>query len=357
MNIKDELFNGGNIFDLKLRVTYYARVSTDNDSQNSSIVNQKDYFYNYINSIDNWVYVSGYIDEGISGKEVSKRDNFLRMIKDGVDGKFDYILTKSVSRFARNTIDSIKYTDLLKSKGIGVYFINDNINTLSNDSEFRLRKLSESVKFGLRESINRGVVLGNNNILGYDKCNGKLYINKEEAIIVKDIFNLFVTDKYSYRKVALIINNKYNKRFDSTSIKRILTNYKYKGYYCGRKSMVINYKNSKRISISPDNWIIYKDNINVPSIVSEDIWDRVNNIINNRYNNRGKYNVMCGIHNKRCMFIKKKYRNNIYKYYYCKGCSSIKLELIDKMCLDYKVKYIYIYNYNDYMKVILIINI
>ncbi|MBQ6494446.1 MAG: recombinase family protein [Bacilli bacterium] len=355
-----------NIFDLKLRVTYYARVSTDNDSQYSSIVNQKYFFSNYINNVSNWIYLPGYIDEGISGKSVKDRSNFLRMIDDGINNKFDLILTKSVSRFARNTIDSIKYTDILKSKGVGVYFINDNIYTLNSDSEFRLtlmasiaqdeiRKLSESVKFGLSESINRGVVLGNNNILGYRKDKGKLVIDLDEAVIVRDIFSLFITNKYNYKELSLIINNKYDKRFNSSSIKRILTNYKYKGYYCGRKSRVINYKSGKRINLDNSKWIIYKDR-NIPFIIDEGVWDMANNIISSKKRYKRKYNVICGIHNKSYRYEVKKYKNNIYSYYYCNGCNSIKEDLLDSMCNGYNVEEIYIYSYSCFFKVIINVN-
>ena len=363
MNINTNFFNS-NIYDLNIKVTYYARVSTDNCTQSSSIVNQRDFFYNYINNVKNWKYIDGYIDEGISGKDVKNRVNFLKMIKDGIDGKFDLILTKSVSRFARNTIDSIKYTDLLKNNGVGVIFINDNINTFNNDSEFRLtlmasmaqeevRKLSESVKFGLRESINRGIVLGNNNILGYIKNKGKLLIKEDEAIIVRDIYKLFITDKFNYSDLARIINNKYNKLFNSTSIKRILTNYKYKGYYCGRKSIVIDYKHNKRINVNKDDWIIYKDNKNVPSIVSEYIWDKANDIIDRRNNNNNKYRVLCGIHNKTCKYVTRRYKNKYYKYYICNKCCSINECLLGKIYRRYKYKKIYIYKVNDYLKLVL----
>ena len=372
MNIKNRLFNSDNIYNLNLRVTYYARVSTDNDTQSSSIINQRDFFNKYINNINNWKLVEGYIDEGISGKDVKNRVNFLKMIKDGIDNKFDLILTKSVSRFARNTIDSIKYTDLLKSKGIGVIFINDNINTLSSDSEFRLtlmasiaqdeiRKLSDSVKFGLKQSINRGIVLGNSNILGYVKDKGKLRIIEEEAIIVRNIFNLFVTNNYSYSEVARIINSKYNKKYDSTSIKRILTNYKYKGYYCGKKSLVIDYKYNKRINIDKDNWVLYKDNENVPVIVEENIWDKANDIIRKRSINKGnnKYNnkIICVNHNIPYKYVSKRYKNKFYYYYVCNKCYSIKKEILDKICNFYCVKYIFIYKYDDYVKIFLNVNV
>ena len=198
MDIKSYLKQGKNIYELPLRVCFYARVSTLNELQKSSITNQIDYFKNYINNIPNWYLTNGYIDEGISGKEVRHREEFLKMIDDAKRKKFDLILTKSVSRFARNTIDSIKYTEELLEYGIGIYFINDNINTFYSDSEFRLtlmasiaqdelRKLSESIKFGLNQSIKRGIVLGNNNILGYKKNKGKLIIDKKESPIIKDV--------------------------------------------------------------------------------------------------------------------------------------------------------------------------
>lgn len=329
MDIKEALSKGENIYNLNIKVTYYARVSTDNETQTTSITNQVDYFINLIKNNPNWTLVNGYIDEGISGKSTIKRENFLKMINDGLNKKFDLILTKSVSRFARNTIDSIKYTNDLLYKGVGVYFINDNINTFFSDSEFRLtlmasiaqdelRKLSESVKFGLNQSIKHGIVLGNNNILGYTKNKGKLAINKKEAQIVKEIFNLFITNNYTYISIARLINKKYNKTFDSTSIKRILTNYKYKGFYCGKKTQTIDYKSNKRKNIPKDKWIIYKDTTKIKPIVSEEIWNKANLIIENRSNkNIYKDRIICSIHNKPYINKKKKYKNKSYSYWVC----------------------------------------
>ena len=164
MDLREELLQGKSLYELPLKVVYYARVSTENDTQTTSILNQTTYFQNYIKNIPKWQLYKGYIDEGISGKAIKNRGKFQQMIIDGLNCQYNLILTKSVSRFARNTIDSIKYTDILKEKGIGVIFLNDNINTLNSDSEFRLtlmasiaqdeiRKLSESVKFGLKQSI------------------------------------------------------------------------------------------------------------------------------------------------------------------------------------------------------------
>lgn len=366
MDIKEYLSKGKSIYDLNLKVTYYARVSTDNETQLTSINNQITYFINLIENIPNWTLIGGYIDEGISGKNVEKRENFLKMINDGLNKKFDLILTKSVSRFARNTIDSIKYTNELLYKGVGVYFINDNINTFFSDSEFRLtlmasiaqdelRKLSESVKFGLSQSINKGVVLGNNNILGYIKNKGKLKIVKKESIIIKEIFNLFITDKYTYISIARIINKKYNKKFDSTSIKRILINPKYKGYYCGNKTTTIDYKNNKRKNIPKENWVVYKDHNKIKPIIDENIWNKANEIITKRNKkNIYKGRIICNIHNTPYINKKKKYKNKIYSYWICKHHKECHNKIINEKNLPTILKknknYILIVNQLDTKK-------
>ena len=357
MDIRYELRNGKSIYELPLKVCYYARVSTEHYEQASSIVNQVDYFVNFIKGISNWELVGGYVDEGISGKEVKKRENFIRMISDSDKNIFDLVLTKSVSRFARNTIDSIYYTNYLLDRGIGVIFINDNINTFCSDSEFRLtlmasiaqdelRKLSESVKFGLKQSINRGVVLGSSNILGYRKDKGKLVRVEEEATIVREIFNLFKGGIYNYSKIARIVNAKCNTSFNSSSIKRILTNYKYKGFYCGRKSEVINYKSNKRKVINDDKWIVYRDYDNIPPIISEDDWDFVNGVIDKRKNTyRDFYNskVFCKDHGKVCFKVKK-YKSNYYGYYICNKCFRISSKLLDRIINNSDIEKIIVSN-------------
>jgi len=358
MDIKEELNRGRSIYDLPLRVVYYARVSTLSELQNSSIVNQVDYFYNFILNIKNWCFSGGYIDEGLSGKKVSKRENFIKMINDGRCKKYDLILTKSVSRFARNTVDSIKYTDLLLKCGIGVMFVNDNINTFYSDSEFRLtlmasiaqdelRKLSDSVRFGLKQSINRGVVLGNSNILGYQKCNGKLVIVLEEAKIVRDVFYWFVTGVYTYQEVGDMIYFKYGKKLDGTSIRRILMNCKYKGFYCGGKSCILNYKSGKRMKIQNENWVMYRDYDAVPPIVSEELWDLVQMIIESRKRKKvglgEKYGVICGIHQKKMFLKKKKYGERVYGYYVCNHCISFSSDILNRIYFVRPFEMVYIY--------------
>lgn len=364
LSIRDKLREGSSIYELPLRVCYYARVSTDHDEQLSSIVNQVDYFVKYINGISDWILVGGYVDEGLSGKDVFKRENFLRMISDGKNKKFDLVLTKSVSRFTRNTIDSIYYTNLLLDMGIGVIFINDNINTFYSDSEFRLtlmasiaqdelRKLSESVKFGLKQSINRGIVLGNDNILGYRKVKGSLVIVEEEAVIVRNIFSLYLKGVCNYSEIARIVNVRYDKKFNSSSIKRILINYKYKGYYCGRKSEVIDYKKGKRRIIDENDWVVYKDKKRVPSIVEESVWNRVNTLIRERKNTYKDFysgKVFCKVHG--LMLVKrKKYKNSCYCYYFCKDCCRVSNKLLDRICKGERVDKIVISDRNDDIKV------
>lgn len=131
-----------NFMNLPLRVTFYARVSTDFNVQLNSLDNQITYYTDFIRKNPNWEYVDGYVDEGISGVSTAKRERFNEMIEDAKAGMFDLIVTKEVSRFARNTLDSIRFTRELLSSGVAVYFQNDNINTLDEDSELRLTIMS-----------------------------------------------------------------------------------------------------------------------------------------------------------------------------------------------------------------------
>ena len=125
------------IYDIPLRVTYYARVSSDSDEQLNSLDNQISYYENFIKKNKAWTFVPGYIDEGLSGISTKKRKHFNEMIADAKDGMFDLIITKEISRFARNTLDSLQHTRELLACGVGVFFQNDNINTLDEDAELQ----------------------------------------------------------------------------------------------------------------------------------------------------------------------------------------------------------------------------
>lgn len=335
-DIRNALSSGKTIYDLPLRVTYYARVSTDKDEQLHSLSAQIRYYNEFIRRNPPWIFVEGYIDEGISGTTVVKRENFLRMIQDAQAGRFDFIVTKEISRFSRNTLDSIQYTQELLRCGVGVLFESDNINTLMPDAELRLtimssiaqdevRKISERVKFGFKRAIENGVVLGNDRIWGYEKKDGKLVIAEEEAKIVRLIFNLYANERMGIRAIAGRLSsygyqNTKGNAFSFSTIRGILCNPKYKGYYCGRKSSKIDYKLKTVKHFPQEEWVMYKDEGNVPPIVSEELWDKANQILRKRsakqsagnkggYQNRYPYSgkIFCGVH-------KLPYYRSLYRY-------------------------------------------
>lgn len=294
------LKKGVRIQDLPLVVAYYARVSTDEEDQIHSLQSQVKWYDDMINNNENWTMYKGYFDEGITGTSVKKREQFLDMINDAQQHKFDLIVTKEISRFARNTIDSLEYTRKLLHMGIGVWFESDGVLTFEADSEFRLtimssvaqeesRKTHERVKRGNRMSIKNGVVLGNNRIYGYTKYQGKLTINEEEAVIVKEIFDLYANKFYGLRKIARILYDKGYRNFDGkriaeTTIKRIIQNPKYKGYYCGGKTTKYRHLDTTVKKIPKEEWVMYKDETGetVPAIVSEELWEKANAIMNKK---------------------------------------------------------------------------
>lgn len=293
LKMRSMLSQGKSIYDLPLRVAYYARVSTEREEQLNSLGSQVMYFEDMIKKEPNWEFVKGYVDEGISGASVNKRESFLQMIEDAKTGMFDLLVTKEVSRFARNTLDSIKYTQELLSNNVGVYFISDNINTYDPDSELRLtimssiaqeeiRKLSDRVKFGYKRSVEKGVVAGSNNILGYKKNKGKLVIDEKEAEIIKKIFELYVYDDIGTPKLSYELYNKYGftnskgKPIHPANIRDIIRNPKYKGYYCAHKGETIDFRTKKRKQNKKSEWVVYQDYENVPPIVSEELWNEAN---------------------------------------------------------------------------------
>ena len=358
--VRNNIMKGIPLQELKLKVCFYARVSTDKDEQLHSLSAQVSFFNDYISKVPNWHFIGSYIDEGISGTQVKKREEFLRMIEDAKKHKFDLILTKEISRFSRSTLDSIKYTQELLQNGVGVYFLNDNINTILPDSELRLtmmssiaqdevRRLSERVSFGMRRSIDSGVVLGCSNIYGYVKDKGKLVIDEKQAKMIKIIYDRYANTTDGLSKVSRYLyslgyKSKTGKRLDTTILTRIIENPKYKGYYCGHKTKVLDYRTKKKKKLSESDWIIYKDTENVPPIVSEELWERANKklkqrqesfasrtvnkaVFQNRYTYSGK--IYCGHHNltyHRSSAGKRKnnpvWECQVYRKESLKGCSN-----------------------------------
>ena len=288
------------IYDIPLRVTYYARVSSDTDEQLNSLDNQIAYYENFIKKNKAWTFVPGYIDEGLSGISTKKRKHFNEMISDAKDDMFDLIITKEISRFARNTLDSLQYTRELLSWGVGVFFQNDNINTLDEDAELRLtimssiaqdelRKLSSRVKFGHQQAIKSGVVLGNSRIFGYQKDGKRLIIDESQAPMVRDLFRLYATGEYSMKQLEKLFyeqgyRNYNGNKIAHTTMSGIISNPKYKGYYVGNKVRIVDMFTKKQKFLPPEEWVMFKDETGevVPALVSEELWDKANEVLHRR---------------------------------------------------------------------------
>lgn len=311
--IRAEMRNGRSFYDMPLRVTFYARVSTDQDEQINSLENQVQYYTELIQSKPNWKFVPGYVDEGISGGSTKKRDNFNRMIRDAKAGVFDFIITKEISRFSRSTLDSIRYTQELLDYNVGVFFQNDNINTLDTDSEFRLvimagvaqdeiRKLSERLKFGFRQAIKNGHVLGNDKLYGYDKKDCVLTVNEEEAEIIRIIFDLYGNQRLGTRTISkrlmeLGYTSREGNTFNTLTIRHILENPKYKGWYCGNKSQSVDYRTKRNVLLDESEWVTYPDP-SIPAIVSEELWNRANALYKRRREEMKSHSSGLSFHNR-----------------------------------------------------------
>lgn len=299
LNIR-ALLRTKSIYDIPLRVTYYARVSSESDEQLNSLDNQIAYYEDLIRRNRVWTYVPGYVDEGLSGISTKKRKHFNEMIADAKEGAFDLIITKEISRFARNTLDSLQYTRELLGWGVGVFFQNDNINTLDEDAELRLtimssiaqdelRKLSSRVKFGHQQAIKSNVVLGNSRIFGYKKDEKRLVIDESQAPMVRDLFRLYATGEYSMKQLETLFyeqgyRNYNGNKIAHTTMSGIISNPKYKGYYVGNKVRIVDMFTKKQKFLPPEEWVMFKDETGeiVPAIVSEELWDKANEVLTRR---------------------------------------------------------------------------
>lgn len=327
--------------DIQLRVTYYARVSTLKDEQTTSIESQIAHFQQMIQNNPNWELVPGYVDR-VRGETADNRMSFKQMIADGYNGKFDLVLTKEVSRFARNTIDSLTYTRELLKHGVGVFFLTDNICTVDQDSELRLtimasiaqdevRKLSERIKFGHRKAIEKGHVLGNSRIFGYNLVNNKLVIDESEAEMVRLVFETYATGAYGLKYIETLLwekgyRNRNGKKIHHNTLSGIISNPKYKGYFCGGRVKVIDYRTKEQKFLPPEEWVLFKDETGntVPAIVSEELWETANAVLKERSDKvksadrsakktsplSGK--IICGVHNE--PFWRSSYSHAIHQY-------------------------------------------
>ena len=280
----------------KRKVAAYCRVSTDNEDQANSFESQQRYFRQYIERNPDWELYEIFADEGISGTNTKKRKEFNRMIACAKNGDFDLIITKEISRFARNTLDSIYYTRDLKKHGVGVIFMNDNINTLDGDAELRLaimssiaqeesRKTSERVKWGQKRQMEQGVVFGRS-MLGYDVKGGKMYINEEGAKIVRLIFHKFVKEGKGTHVIARELREEgiapmRVKEWQNTVILRVIRNEKYCGDLVQKKTYTPDFlSHEKKYNRGQEEFVIIKDHHE--PIVSRELFDEANRILDEK---------------------------------------------------------------------------
>jgi DNA invertase Pin-like site-specific DNA recombinase len=248
-----------------LRVAAYARVSTDHEDQETSLAAQADYYKKKITEHPGWEFVEIYVDDGISGLSTNRRDGFNRMMEDCLAGHIDLVLTKSISRFARNTVDTVTAIRKLKEKGVGVYFEKENIFTTDSKGEFLLtlmsslaqeesRSISENVTWGQRKRMADGKVsIAYSNFLGYDKGEEKytMVINEEQAVTVRRIFHLFLQGYTPHTIASLLTADRVPTpcgcdTWNQQTIRRMLSNEKYKGDALLQKEFTVDFLRKKK---------------------------------------------------------------------------------------------------------------
>lgn len=273
-------------------VVLYGRVSTDHEQQISALRNQMDWYENLAKHNPNWRVVAQYIDEGITGTQIKKRPSFMQMMEHAREHRFDLIVTRELSRFARNTVDALNSIRELKLYGVEVYFVNDGIWTMDGDGEVRLtimasiaqdesRKISERVKAGQKISQAKGVLYGNGNIIGYDRVGDTYVINEEQAATVRRIYELYAEGK-GKTVVANILMPEERKDggegcvWTSSKVSKVLRKPTYKGYITYNKSHVADFLNHNRVNHDEQDYILVKENFE--PIVSEELWATCNEI-------------------------------------------------------------------------------
>ena len=282
------------------RVAAYVRVSTDGEEQLQSFQSQKTYYQEKISKNKEWVMVGIYADEAITGTKTVKRDGFLKMINDCMSGMIDVILTKSISRFSRNLVDTLQYVRMLKEKGIAVIFEKENINTLSMESEMALallstlaqnevESLSANVKMGIKMKMKRGEMMGFNGCIGYDYHpeDKSITVNPEEAEIVREIFDMYLRG-YGAPTIAKELtrlgrkNKKGEVKWTESGIRTIINNEKYKGDLRLGKTFTVDPISKRRLENMGEEEQYYIKEHHEP-IVSPQVWDAAQEIKKSRY--------------------------------------------------------------------------
>lgn len=277
----------------KRRVAAYARVSTESDEQATSYEAQLQYYTNYIQNKPDWEYVDVYSDDGITGTSTKNREGFKRMIKDALDGKIDLIITKSISRFARNTLDTINYIRKLKSQGVEVFFEKENVKTFDSSGELMItilasmaqeesRSISLNVTMGKRWGMQEGrVSLPYKRFLGYKKENDKIVIDEEQAVLVRKIYRMFLIEGKTCSGIAEYLKaneiktpSGKNTNWTKNTVYSILTNEKYKGDALLQKTYISDFLEHKVIKNTGQLPQYYVADSH-PAIISKENWEQV----------------------------------------------------------------------------------
>lgn len=298
--IRDRRKMGKPLTITRKRVAAYVRVSTNGEEQIQSFNSQKQYYQDKIDSNKEWVMVGIYADEGITGTKTTKREQFLKMIDDCMNGLIDIVITKSVSRFSRNLVDTLQYTRMLKVKGVTVIFEKENIDTSKMESEMQLsllsalaqnevESLSQNVTMGVQMKMSRGELMGFNGCLGYDYNpeDKSITINEAEAETVRLIYDLYLQGYGAYRIAKELtrlgkVNKKGNVKWTDSDVRGILKNEKYKGDLLMGKTYTVDPISKRRLDNHGESNKYYTKNHH-EAIISEEEWDKVQDILKSRY--------------------------------------------------------------------------
>ena len=248
-----------------LRVAAYCRVSTDKEDQRNSLSAQRQFFQTYLAQNPGWTGAGIYADEGLSGTSASRRPQFTAMVRLALAGELDLIVTKEVSRFARNTVDALQVTRQLKERGVGVLFLSDGIDTRDNDGEFRLtimasvaqeesRKISQRTRWGQLQAMKRGVVFGNSRVYGFTLQGGRLTPRPEEAEVVRLVYRKFLEEGKGTYVIARELTQagipaplRAEGGWSSTMVLRLLRNEKYCGDLLQKKYFTTDHLSHRKV--------------------------------------------------------------------------------------------------------------
>lgn len=286
----------------RMRVAAYCRVSTDSEDQLHSYRSQVQYYTDLIEKNKEWVMTEIYADEAITGTQITKREGFQRMISDCMDGKIDMVITKSISRFARNTLDTLKYVRMLKENNVAIFFEDENINTLTMDGELLLvvlssvaqqevENISDNVKKGLKMKMKRGELVGFQGCIGYDYDpeTKSISVNPDEVEIVKYIFTRYVQGAGSFvisRELnELGYKTKLGNDWTQSTVIGVIKNEKYKGDILLGKTFTVDPISKRRLENLGEEDQFYIKNHHEP-IISEEMFDKAHEILKKRGKSR-----------------------------------------------------------------------